>query len=318
MNNETKRTIRIGAVVTAAVVILMVFLFVVGTEQRMFSRKNRYRAQFKSASGLAVGNPVQLSGVTVGTVEDIYLPRDPKNEKVQVSISVEKNYAERVRLDSRARVKKLGLIAADAYVDITPGSPDQPVLPPGSLIPTMEGADVDALIASGEDLVDNFVQISHSLKNVLNRIDKGEGLLGELTVDPEGGQKLTESLRATLTRTNALLNQVQSGRGVVGRLLYDDAYAAELTASLNTSARSLQSILGDVQRSFETGEGALPALLSDPEGRKRVDQLVENLRLASENVAAFSTGLREGEGLVPRLVNDKEYGETVLQEFHGL
>ncbi|HEY0591706.1 MAG TPA: MlaD family protein [Thermoanaerobaculia bacterium] len=318
MNDETKRTIRIGAVVTAAVLTLMVFLFLVGTEQRIFSKKNRYRAQFKSAAGLAAGNPVQLSGVTVGTVEDIYLPRDPKNEKVQVQISIEKKYAERIRLDSRARVKKLGLIAADAYVDITPGSPEQPQLPPGSLIPTMEGADVDELIASGEDLVDNFVQISHSLKNVLARIDRGEGLLGELTVDPEGGQKLTDNLRTTLNRTNALLNQVQSGRGVVGRLLYDDAYAAELTASLNSSARSLQAILGDVQQSFESGEGALPALLSDPEGRKRVDQLVENLRLASENIVGFSQRLSEGEGLVPRLVSDKEYGDTVLQEFHGL
>ncbi len=318
MNDETKRTIRIGAVVTAAVLTLMVFLFLVGTEQRIFSKKNRYTAQFRSAAGLAVGNPVQLSGVTVGTVEDIYLPRDPKNEKVRVQISVEKKYAERIRLDSRARVKKLGLIAADAYVDITPGSPEQPQLPPGSLIPTMEGADVDALIESGEDLVDNFVQISHSMKNVLARIDRGEGLLGELTVDPEGGQKLTDNLRSTLNRTNALLNQVQSGRGVVGRLLYDDAYASELTASLNSSARSLQAILGDVQASFENGDGALPALLSDPKGRERVDQLVENLRLASENIATFSNGLREGDGLVPRLVNDKEYGETVLREFHGL
>lgn len=318
MNQDTKRTIRIGALVTASALILMVFLFLVGTEQRIFSSKNRYRAQFRSASGLATGNPVQLSGVTVGTVEGIYLPRDPKNEKVQVRISVEKIYSERIRLDSRARVKKLGLIASDAYIDITPGSPEQPLLPPGSLIPTMEGADVDALIASGEDLVDNFVQISHSLKNVLNRIDHGEGLLGELTVDPQGGQKLTDSLRATLNRTNALLNQAQSGRGVVGRLLYDDAYASELTTSLSSSARSLQAILGDVQQSFESGEGALPALISDPQGRARINELVENLRLASENIAAFSAGLREGEGIVPRLINDREYGDTVLQEFHGL
>lgn len=305
-------------VMAGAVAILMVFLFFIGSEQRLFSRKYSYQVQFRSASGLAVGNPVQLAGVTVGTVDDIYLPENPAKERVQIRISVQRKFAPRIRLDSRARVKKLGLIAADSYVDITFGSPDVPMLPPGSLIPAQESTDVDALIASGEDLVDNFVQISHSMKNVLGRIDRGEGLLGELTTDPEGTERLTDSLQATLNRANSVLNQLQSGRGVLGRLLYDDAYASELTTSLNTSAASLESILASVQSSFESGEGALPALLSDPAGRQRVDEMVENLRLTSANLAAFSEGLRTGDGLLPRLVNDREYGDEVLQEFRSL
>ncbi|MGH9458061.1 MAG: MlaD family protein [Thermoanaerobaculia bacterium] len=318
MNTNTKRTLRIGALVTAALVTLMVFLFVIGAEQKIFSRKNRYFAQFRNVSGLAAGNPVMLSGVTVGTVESIELPRDPAKEKVQVQVSIEEKFEDRIRVDSRARIKKLGLIAADSYIEVTPGSPNQPVLPPGSLIPALEATDVDALIASGEDLVDNFVQISHSLKNVLARIDRGEGLLGELTTDPEGKQRITDTLMATLNRTNAVLNQIQSGRGVMGRLLYDDAYAAELTGSVQSSAESLQAILTDIHASFESGEGALPALLSDPEGKARVDALIENLRVTSENLSAFTASLRTGEGLVPRLVNDPEYGDEVLQEFRGL
>lgn len=318
MSQDKRRTLRIGLVVASALVILMIFIFFIGSEQKIFSKKYSYEVQFRSAAGLAVGNPVQLAGVTVGTVDDIYLPRNPEKERVQIEISVQRKFAPRIRLDSRARVRKLGLIAADSYIDITFGSPELPMLPPGSLIPAQEGTDVDALLASGEDLVDNFVQISHSLRNVLGRIDRGEGLLGELTTDPEGAERLTDSLQATLNRTNSVLDQVQSGRGVLGRLLYDDAYASELTASLNNSAASLQSILASVQTSFESGEGALPALLNDPAGRQRLDALVENLRLTSENLAEFSAGLRTGEGLLPRLVNDREYGDEVLQEFRDL
>lgn len=318
MNQDTKRTLRIGVVVASAAIVLMIFIFFIGSEQKIFSKKYSYQVQFRSAAGLAAGNPVQLAGVTVGTVDDIFLPEDPSRERVQIQISVQRKFAPRIRLDSRARVRKLGLIAADSYIEITLGSPDVPMLPPGSLIPALEGTDVDALLASGEDLVDNFVQISHSMKNVLGRIDRGEGLLGELTTDPEGTERLTDSLQATLNRTNSVLDQIQSGRGVLGRLLYDDAYASELTASLNTSAASLQSILASVETSFETGEGALPALLNDPEGKQRVDALVENLRVTSENLAEFSAGLRTGEGLLPRLVNDREYGDEILQEFRGL
>ncbi|HVR43748.1 MAG TPA: MlaD family protein [Thermoanaerobaculia bacterium] len=318
MSRDTRRTLRIGIVISISMLILMLFVFFIGSEQRIFSRKHDYRVQFRSASGLAVGNPVQLAGVNAGVVQDIFLPRDPRKQKVEILISIERKYSELVRLDSRARIRKLGLIASDAYVDISPGSPDQPTLAPGSLIPAQEGADVDALIASGEDLVGNFLQISYLLKNVLGRIDRGEGLLGELTTDPEGKEKLTDSLQATLNRTNAVLNRVQSGRGVIGRLLYDDAYAAELTASLRTSSGSLQVILSRIQTSFETGEGALPALITDPEGKARVDALVENLGTASENLAAFSQELAQGDGLVPRLVSDAEYADEVLGEFRGL
>src|SRR5688500_20226192 len=95
-----RRTIRIGILVSSALLILKVFLFFIGSEQRIFSRKHTYRAQFRSASGLAVGNPVQLAGVTVGVVEDIYLPPDPTKQRVQIRISVERKYAARVRLDS--------------------------------------------------------------------------------------------------------------------------------------------------------------------------------------------------------------------------
>ena len=64
---------------------------------------------------------------------------------------------------------------SDSYVDITPGSPNLAALEPGAMIPAARQTNVDQLISSGEDLVDNFVQISYSMKNILSRIDRGEG-----------------------------------------------------------------------------------------------------------------------------------------------
>ncbi|HUJ14022.1 MAG TPA: MlaD family protein, partial [Thermoanaerobaculia bacterium] len=83
---EKGKTIRVGALVTAAAVVLMVFLFFIGSEQKVFSRKNEYKVQFSDAAGLAEGNPVKISGVTVGVVRDIYLPRDPKQKDVDITL----------------------------------------------------------------------------------------------------------------------------------------------------------------------------------------------------------------------------------------
>src|SRR6266508_259752 len=132
---QKQSTIRVGALVTAAAVVLMVFLFFIGSEQKIFSRKNEYKVRLDSVSGLAEGNPVKISGVTVGGIKYIVLPRDPKQKDVDITLMVDRKYAERIRSDSRARLKKLGLLAGDSYIDITPGNPKFDALEPSALIP---------------------------------------------------------------------------------------------------------------------------------------------------------------------------------------
>jgi len=315
---QKEKTIRVGALMTSAAVVLMVFVFFIGSEQKVFSRKNEYKVRFLDASGLAEGNPVKISGVTVGVVRDIYLPRDPKQKDVDITLMVDRKYAERIRGDSRAKMKKLGLLAGDSYVDISPGSPRFDPLEPGSLIPPARQTNVEQIISSGEDLVDNFVQISYSLKNILGRVDRGEGLLGEMTSQPETKQRITDTLLATLNKTNAILSHVESGKGVLGKLVYDDKYGESLTESVREIAASLQSVSANVQKGFESGQGALPAMMNDPEGKKKVYELIENLRVTSANMAAFSTSMQNGQGLVPRLLNDKQYGDQSLAEFTQL
>jgi phospholipid/cholesterol/gamma-HCH transport system substrate-binding protein len=316
--NREARNLRVGAMVAVALLILMAIVFLIGSEQKIFARKNEYEVQLDSVSGLAEGNPVRLSGVTIGVVKDITLPSDPNKRNVRIELMIDRKYAERIRGDSRARLKKMGLLAGDSYIDITPGSPRFPALDPGTLIPAQRQTNVDQLIASGEDLVDNLVQLSYSMKNILGRVDRGEGLIGELTTNSETKQRITETLLTTLNKTNALLAHVESGKGLVGRLVYDDAYATQLTASINSAASNLQTITGSVQKSLESGNGMIPALLNDPDGKKKVFDLVDNLNTTSKNLSDFSMSLQKGQGLVPRLLNDKEYGDQALNEFTGL
>ncbi|HEV8660525.1 MAG TPA: MlaD family protein [Thermoanaerobaculia bacterium] len=318
MATKKDKTIRVGLLVSGALIVLMTFLFFIGSEQKIFARKNEYAVQLESVTGLAEGNPVRMSGVTIGVIHDVFLPHDPKLKNVRISLMIDRKYSDRIRGDSRARLKKLGLLTGDSFIEITPGSLRFDVLEPGSTIPAQKQTNVDQLISSGEDLVDNLVQISFSMKNILARVDRGEGLLGELTSAPETKQRLTETLLRTLNKTNAALAHIESGHGVLGKLIYDDAYGEQLTASLTGAAQSLHSVASTIQRSFETGNGTIPALLNDAEGKKRILELVENLRVTSANLATFSATMQNGQGLLPRLLNDKPYGDQALTEFQLL
>jgi phospholipid/cholesterol/gamma-HCH transport system substrate-binding protein len=316
--SEKTKSTRVGLLVSIALVILMVFLFFIGSEQKIFARKNEYEVRLENVTGLSQGNPVRMSGVTIGVIREIKLPKDPKQKRVEIVIMIDRNYAERVRSDSRVRLKKLGLLTGDAYIDVTPGTPRFPALEPGAMIPSQRGTDVEALISSGEDLVDNFVQISYSLKNILQRVDRGEGLLGEITTAPETKQRLTDTLLTTLNKTNSALTHMESGKGVVGKLVYDDAYAEQLTTSIRSAAASLQAVTANIEHGMNSGEGVVPALLHDPAGKQKVYDVIENLRTTSTNLATFTSTLQTGQGLVPRLLNDKPYADQALGEFTSL
>lgn len=312
------KSLRVGLLVTAALAILMVFLFFIGSEQKIFARKNEYAVRLENVTGLAEGNPVKMSGVTIGVIRDIKLPQDPKQKSVEILLMIDRKYAERVRGDSRVRLKKLGLLTGDSYIDVTPGNPRFPPMEPGSIIPAQRQTDVESLITSGEDLVDNFVQISYSLKSILQRIDRGEGLIGEMTTSPETKQRITDTFLTTLNKTNAALTHIESGKGVVGKLIYDDAFGNELTASLAGAATSLQAVSTDVQKSLESGQGIAGALLKDADGKQQILDVVKNLQATSANLATFTATMQTGEGLVPRLLTDKAYGDEALKEFSGL
>ncbi|HET8797339.1 MAG TPA: MCE family protein, partial [Thermoanaerobaculia bacterium] len=107
---KTEKTTRVGLLVAGSLVILMVFLFFIGSEQKIFARKNEYEVRLENVTGLSRGNPVRMSGVTIGTIRDIKLPQDPKQKQVEILVMIDRNYAERVRGDSRVRLKKLGLL----------------------------------------------------------------------------------------------------------------------------------------------------------------------------------------------------------------
>ena len=173
--------------------LLGVGVFLIGEQSNLFSRKNHYVIYFPSVSGLNEGNPVQLNGVEVGTVKDIVLPTDAEATEIKVVIEVDQRYAARIREDSMARIKTLGLLG-DKYVELTTGSTDTAPIPPGGVIPAAPPTNVDKLVASGEDVMDNVVQISADLRDILRRMEEGEGLLGELTTESETGERVTDAV----------------------------------------------------------------------------------------------------------------------------
>lgn len=313
-----RSAVRVGLLVLAAIVALSAGIFLIGEKNNVFSRKNHYHTELSSASGLKPGNPVQLDGVDVGTVTRVVLPQDPKQKFIQVWIRIDNDYSERIRgpLDgstgpgsSQARIKTLGLLG-DKYIEISTGAANYPVIPNEGSIPSAQPTNVDALLASGEDVMGNVVEISASLSTILNRMEKGEGLLGELTTDSESGRRLKTSLIGMSESFQRIADKIDTGEGPLGRLLNDKAMADKLSGSLDR----LDAVLASVQ----TGPGLAPALLNDPSMKTSVQDTLAQLRQVATDLQRFTGSLETSQGLLPRLVHDEAFATEITGKLESI
>lgn len=303
MPKNRGRDFSVGAFAVLALAVLAIGVMAVGGESRLFSKKAHYRADFPSTDGLIAGSPVKMAGVQVGTVAQIRLPTDPGAAGIEVVLGVDRRYAGRVRRGSQAGLRYLQYLSGEKYVEITPGSPSEPPVDPGEVLPTMKESQI---LEQGGEIADNLNEITVSLKEILGPLQRGEGLLGQAIQDPDFGKDTLTALKGTLQNLDDLTARLRQGEGLAGRLLTDKALAGTAD-DLSKAVRDLAAFMDGLNRR----EGALGALVNkDGTGQ----QAVEDLRASAAALKAFTVRLESKEGLIGRLLNDTEYSEKVAAD----
>lgn len=309
MSPEPAATRRVGLTVVAALAVAAFAVMMIGDRQNLFASKTGYFVRFATVNGLAVGSDVRLNGVTVGSVREIVLPQDMGETLLEVRITVDSRFEQRIRRDSIARIKTLGLLG-DKYIELISGSPAAEPIPEGGEIPAAPQTNVEQLTAAGEDVMNNIVTISAQLSRILGRMERGEGLLGELSLDADPDRKLSTELLDTLAALRQAAVTIESGRGAVPRLLNDPALADKLEGSIDR-------IDGLLARA-EEGQGLLPALLDDEQARARFDRTLANLEEATARLSSAAGKIDTGDALLARMMNDEAWGREVADELKAL
>ncbi len=313
---QVGRRFRVGLVVLVALFAVMIGIFMVGQRTNLWQKKLPYETRFDKAAGLVAGNPVRLNGVTVGNVLEVVLSGNPGDRSVKVVYNVDRRAAPRLRKGTHASIKTIGLLG-DKYVDLEGGTAQEAEVPVGGEIPQAPGAGIEKLLEGGGDLLPDLSAIAVSLKNILGRTERGEGFLGAITTNSEESKRLGNNLNETLHSLNTMLKRIESGRGLAGKLLFDEKYGKDTTESLQAAIRSVQSVFGKIDEDLRTNSGAIPALLADPEGKKKVYALIDNLGAASVSLAKVTQNLEKGNGALPILLRDEEFGREFTQNLRS-
>ena len=295
--------LKVGLLVLAALLVFMATIFSLGQQEHLWERKTEYEIHFARAGGLLVGAGVSLTGVPVGSVSAMRFPDDPAQSFIQVRIKVGGDVAPRIRENSVATIRTLGLLG-DRYIELSAGTADAGPLAPNGVINSIDPVDYEAVLGQSGDIVTNIVEVTASLKDVLQTIQRGEGLLGAMVRNREFGDAMLADLQRSLANVQQtstsmahILERVDHGEGLLGHMTRDTKESTALVASINRSVRSLD---GFTQK-LTSGHGTVATLVEDDAYAQRV---LGNLDHSVATLDEILARMNRGEGTAGKLLVD--------------
>lgn len=325
--SELGRKLRVGVFVLVALTAFLAMIYALGAKSRLFEAKYTIHAEFSEVGGLAEGATVRLAGVQIGRVAGVELPSQPGG-KVRVDLSIARQFTDRVRKDSVARIETQGLLG-DKIIEISVGTAGAPPIKAGDVIASKDPADLGQVVSQGAQTVKDVAAVASSLREtaeafqksrviedagaavattrkvtdqiarIVNEVERGKGWANALIYQEPVALK---QLNAIVASTQKLLDRVERGEGAAGVLTSDQSTA---------SARRLVAAMDRLARAVEQPEegGLLPGLLLDPKNKS----VLEDLRVVARNFRDVSDRLAGGKGTLGALVKD-EPGEPGIRQ----
>lgn len=294
---NTKKALRLGIFVAAALILFVVAVYLIGSKGNLFSPTKDVFSSFKDIRGLVVGNNVRFAGINVGTVKNIRIISDTS---VVVTMSIREDYSKYIYKNSKVQIGQEGLMGGKIVL-ISSGTPETGVIEDNDYLIVAEGLDIQGMIAQAQTMLREATQTVSNLNSVTDKINEGDGDIARLLNGNDLTTQLgiaTRKLNNSMSDVNEITKKVSNGQGDLGKLISDDAITDQLSGimeSLHATSVKANVVVEELQQTVHAinyGEGVLPRLLHDKElglsvdtALTRVDQGVFEVTRAAETIA---------------------------------
>jgi len=220
----------------------------------------------------------------VGTVQSLRL--NPQN-KVELTLEVFRTYRDHIRRDSQATIASA--LIGGKTVDITVGSPGEPLLPEGGNIASLEQKDLTDILKE--------VDVKAPLKKLDDALENVKAITQKLN-DPQG------DLFTLLKNVEFVTAQLKNGQGNVGGILQDKGMHREISAAVEAVRRSAANIEEATQNVSQVSRD-LPKMVSEVDRAvKEVPKILEEVKKATSNLPAITGDLQQAAGQAPGITKD--------------
>jgi len=287
--------LKIGVIVLIATIILVTLLFLITSSSGLgvFAHKLTIYSYFENSAGLKSGAPVNLQGVTIGTVKTVTVVASPdrKLTPVQVVMKINDKYADRLKTDSKAGLTTIGVLG-DTVVDINSQFAVGPPLRDGDELKTLETPSLTDVVKASQGTIESLNVILAKMNTIVDNLQSGKGSIGQLINNPD----LYNKLNGTVDELHKLTVNLNKGNGTVGKLITDDS----LYTRLNDTTAKLENITNDL----DAGKGSAGKLLKDP-------SLYDNLNSTLKHANSLMAEADAGKGGLGLLVKDPKFRQQL-------
>src|SRR3970040_63675 len=107
MKINTINKMKLGIFISLGITVFIAAIYFIGEKQQLFRSTFRLSGVFADVAGLQAGNNVRLSGINVGTIENIVMISDTS---VRVEILVDESIRKFIKKDAIAIIGSEGLM----------------------------------------------------------------------------------------------------------------------------------------------------------------------------------------------------------------
>lgn len=300
---------KVGLFVLLGIALLVFMSLRLGEFRILRPKGYKVYAIFDSAAGLKLNVPVEIAGVEVGRVAAVEL----ENGKARVTLRIRPEV--RLSQDATATMRTKGILG-DRYIELQPGTPDQPKLADGGKISkTVAPPEMDRLLSSLGEISEDVRRVTGTFSDVLG----DEAAKSSLKEIIQNVRELSDNLNRAVRQNMAYFDAIMRNFGQFSGDLKDisvhnkESINAIIT-SMRTSSENLQGAITAVRQmadKINQGEGTLGRLVNDP-------QTVENLNATLASLKDISDRVNRGEGSLGKLVRDEETVDSLNEALTGL
>ncbi|WP_264564284.1 MlaD family protein [Flavobacterium sp. N3904] len=190
MYKESGFTWKLGMFVAIGLILFIGTIYFVGKQKNLFGTTFTLQSQFKTVTGLKIGNNVRFSGINVGTVSEIELIND---STVAVKLVIKDEVRKFIKTDAKASIGSDGLMG-DKVLTISPGTKSKSSVKDNARIASISAIEIEDIMKGVKTTVDNASVITDQLAEFSYKINNGNGTLSKLLMDEKMGQKLDATL----------------------------------------------------------------------------------------------------------------------------
>ena len=287
----------VGVFVIIALILIVITLISAGKQQKWFEKRYRYTVVFNKVPGLKAGTPVTISGMEVGTVQSLRL--NPQN-RVEMTLEIYKTFRDHIRRDSQATIASA--LIGGKTVEITVGSPGEPLLPEGSNIASVEPKELADILKD--------VDVKAPLKKLDDALENVKSITQKLN-DPQG------ELFTLLKNVEFVTAQLKNGQGNIGGILQDKEMHRQISSAIDAIRRSAANIEETTQNVSQVSRD-LPKIVSEvDQSVKEVPKILDEVKKATSGLPKIMVDLQQAAGQAPGIAKDVKGITEDVKEITG-